>query len=99
MSLFIVRFTDKPDTLTLRQALRPSHLEFLDAHKDMILVGGALTPEADAPPVGACWIMDAASREDAEALLKTDPFWTGGLRAGYEILYWKKAFPDRRVPV
>jgi hypothetical protein len=32
-------------------------------------------------------------------MFQTDPFWVNGLRQGYEILYWSKAFPDKKVPV
>jgi hypothetical protein len=34
-----------------------------------------------------------------EQLLQSDPFWVQGLRQGYEIMHWFKAFPDRQVPV
>jgi len=29
--------------------------------------------------------------------LKTDPFYTSGLRQSYEILHWSKANDDRKV--
>jgi hypothetical protein len=41
----------------------------------------------------------AESKAEVEELFSTDPFWVNGLRKGYEILYWYKAFPDKTVPV
>jgi uncharacterized protein YciI len=32
---FIVRFTDKPDSLPVRQELLPAHLQWLEAHRDL----------------------------------------------------------------
>jgi uncharacterized protein YciI len=32
-------------------------------------------------------------------IFKDDPFWTNGMRAGYRINRWQKAFPDRKVPI
>lgn len=97
--LFIVQFTDKPGSLPLRQKLLPAHLEWLEQHRATVLVAGSLRSEPDAAPVGACWVVEADSKADIEAVLRTDPFWVGGLRATHEINYWSKAFPERKVPV
>jgi uncharacterized protein YciI len=97
--LFVVRFTDKPGTLPLRQQFLPAHVEWLDAQKATILVAGSVRHEPDAAPVGGVWIVEADSKDAIEALLKFDPFWRNGIRQTYEILHWNKAFPDRKVPV
>ena len=97
--LFIVRFTDRPERLALRKELLPAHLQWLEEHQSVVLVAGSLRPEPEAAPVGAVWIVEAASRAAVEALLQTDPFWAQGLRQGFEIFHWFKAFPERKVPV
>jgi uncharacterized protein YciI len=97
--LFILRFTDDPEKLGLRAELLPSHLIWLGERQSTVLVAGSLKPEPGSPPVGALWIVEAQSRSEVEAVFQTDPFWVQGLRRGYEILLWSKAFPDRRVPV
>ena len=89
--LFIARFTDKPGVGELRQKLFPTHLEWLDAHKDTVLVPGSLRPDVDGPSLGGLWIV--------EAVYATDPFWTNGLREKVEVYFWKKAFEDRKVPI
>jgi uncharacterized protein len=97
--LFVVRFTDKPDRLATRKEFLPAHIAWLDQHKEMILVAGSLRPDHGEEAVGGLWIVDAKDRMTIETLLLTDPFWVQGLRNTCEIMYWSKAFPDRRVPV
>ena len=96
--LFVVRFTDHPESLSLRQELLPAHLQWLELHKATILVAGSLREELGAAPVGACWIVEAQNKSEIEELFKTDPFWSYGLRASCEILHWSKA-SERKVAV
>lgn len=97
--LFIVRFYDKPDSLHVRNAHFDAHVRWLDAHRDTVLVPGALRAAPDGPAVGGLWVARAPDRETLERLLQTDPFWVHGLRERYEIYVWHKAFPEREVPV
>jgi uncharacterized protein YciI len=97
--LFVVRFTDHQERLATRKQFLPAHLEWLEAHKKHVLVPGSLRPEPDAAPVGACWVVEAQDKKEVEDLLQSDPFWVQGLRKGYEIMHWFKAFPDRHVLV
>jgi uncharacterized protein YciI len=59
----------------------PAHLQWLEQHRATVLVAGSLRPEPEAAPVGACWVVESDSKADVEALLRTTPFWIGGLRA------------------
>ena len=97
--LFVVRFTDRPDGLAVRQEFLPAHLQWLDEHRSIVLVAGALRPEPDAAPIGALWIVEAADKAHIQALMQSDPFWIHGLRQSHEILHWSKGFPERKVPV
>jgi uncharacterized protein YciI len=97
--LFIVRFTDHPERLPLRKELLPSHLQWLEEHQSVVLVAGSVRPEQEAAPAGAVWIVEAPGKAEVEALLQTDPFWVKGLRQSFEVLFWSKAFPERKVPV
>jgi uncharacterized protein len=97
--LFILRFTNKPDKASLVPQYYPAHVEWLKERQSVILVPGAIRTDPDAPPIGGLWIVKAESKAEVEELFKTDPFWVNGLRQGYEILYWSKAFPDKATPV
>jgi len=87
--LFILRFTDKPDSLPLREQHLAAHVAWLDAHADAVLVAGTLRPEPEGPPVAAIWIVRAASRDAVLALSDSDPFWIHGLRATREVFYYR----------
>jgi uncharacterized protein YciI len=97
--LFAIRFTDKPSMLDVRKNFLPAHIEWLDQRLDTILVAGSLREEVDTNPLGALWIVEANDKTEVTALFQTDPFWVNGLRAGYEILHWSKAFPQRKTAV
>lgn len=97
--LFVIRFVDKPDQQVLRQQYLQSHLDWLDARRDVVLVAGSLRLDRDDAPLGALWVVEAESKAAAIEVFQTDPFWEHGLRQGYEIFYWSKAFPDEQVLV
>jgi uncharacterized protein YciI len=97
--LFIVRFTDKPESLATRKQFMQAHIQWLEQHQQTVLVAGSLRVETDAAPVGGLWIVEAESKAEVESLFLTDPFWTQGLRQSFEVLCWSKAFPERKVPV
>ena len=99
MTLYVVRFTDRADQLAVRRQFLQAHIEWLDRHKDVVLVPGSLRPEPGQDAVGGLWVVEARDREQIERLIHTDPFWIHGLRQGFEILHWSKAFPDRKVLV
>jgi uncharacterized protein len=92
-TLFAIRFHDKPGCGDLRRELLQAHLEWVATQGDAIRVAGSLRESPEATPVGALWVVRAPSKAAVEALIATDPFTTGGLRAGWDIFYWSKALP------
>ena len=87
--LFILRFTDKPDSLPLREQHLAAHLAWLDAHAEQVLVAGTLRAEPDSLAVAAIWVVSAPSRDAVLALSDSDPFWIHGLRATREVFYYR----------
>ncbi len=92
-TLFAIRFHDRPGAGDLRQQLLQAHLEWVAAQGDALRVAGSLRESPEATPVGALWVVRAPDKAAVEALIATDPFTTGGLRAGWDIFYWSKALP------
>jgi len=82
-----MRFTDKPDSLQIREKYFNAHIAWLDAHADSVLVAGVMKATADGPNVAALWIVSAASSNAVLSLSETDPFWTNGLRATREVFH------------
>lgn len=97
--LFAVIFTDKPGHGGLRAEYLQAHIDWVDAHKDTVLVAGSLRTEPAETPKGGLWVVEAVSREAVFELMKTDPFHAHGLREAVEVLYWSKALPHRKALV
>ena len=95
--LFAVIFTDKPDQGAVRAANLQAHIDWLEQHKDIVRIGGSLRHELGQVPKGGLWVAEAESKAQIEALIKSDPFFTAGLRQSYEILHWSKANGERKV--
>lgn len=97
--LYAVRLFDRPDRIAVRREFSKAHVAWLDSNSERILIGGSLREAPGATPIGGLWLVEANSKAEVEAIVFTDPFWTNGLRERYEIYFWSKAFPDRKVAV
>ena len=94
--LFVARFTDKPGIAERRAQLLQDHFKWL-ASNDRVLVAGSLRETADGDSLGGLWIIEADSKEAAEAVYQTDPFFANGLRAKVDLYFYVKANPERKV--
>ena len=93
--LFAVIFTDKPNHGTLRAANLDAHIKWVAENQRVVLVAGSLRAELGVTPKGGLWIVEAPSKEVVMDLMKTDPFYTCGLREGVEVLHWSKALEGK----
>ncbi len=97
--LFAVRFTDNPGCASLRAAYLQAHIDWVNQNKDWVLVAGSLRVEPADVPLGGHWVVEAESKEVVLKKMKTDPFYTCGLRQDVEVLHWSKALPDHQALV
>jgi uncharacterized protein len=97
--LFAVRFYDRTDRTEVRRQQLQAHIDWLDEHKDVVLIGGSLRKEPGENPVGGLWLVEAPDRNVVEVLIQSDPFSIHGLRRRHEIFLWSKAFPERTALV
>ncbi|MFJ4289365.1 YciI family protein [Cupriavidus sp. NPDC089707] len=72
----------------------PTHLEWLRQHQDEVIAAGSLREDPQEAPIGGLWIVRASDRAAVESLLRSDPFWTEGLRERFEIHSWHRAFDE-----
>ena len=86
---------DRPDSAALRDAQRAAHQKFLDENSKKILFGGPLKGAHDGPSTGALIIVDCASREEAQALIASDPFYRGGVYESVAVRAFKQVFPRK----
>jgi uncharacterized protein len=90
--LYAVICTDKPDSLAMRKAKRPEHVEYLNSLGDALVLAGPFT-EADGETMnGSLIVIEAASLQAAKSIAAGDPFAKVGLFASVEIRPWLWVF-------
>jgi uncharacterized protein YciI len=77
--LYIIYQEDRPDAAAIRAATREAHLAYLEEHKDILVLGGALLAEDGKTRLGSVLIVNVAGREAAEAFSADEPFRKAGL--------------------
>ncbi|MGP4128714.1 YciI family protein [Pantoea tagorei] len=92
--LFVIRFTDRSAQLSVRERYFDAHIAWLQRKRDVIKIAGSLREKHSDHPVGALWVVEAATEDDAFSIFADDPFWVHGLRASVEIHSWSLAFSD-----
>jgi uncharacterized protein YciI len=86
---FVAICLDKPNSLDLRLSNRAAHLEYLRAHASTIRTCGPLLHDDGETMIGSMLILDAPSREAAEAILAKDPYKQANLFAKVELRPWR----------
>jgi uncharacterized protein YciI len=97
--LFAVLFTDKAGHGALRAEHLQAHIQWVEEHKATILVAGSLRHEPTDVPTGGLWVVEADSKATVHELMRTDPFFTCGLRQSVEVLHWSKALQNHKALV
>ena len=97
--LFAVLFTDKPGQGALRTEHLQAHIEWVEEHKATVRVAGSLRHDPADVPKGRLWVVEAESKAAVLELMKTDPFFTCGLRQSVEVLHWSKALQNHKALV
>ena len=90
--LYAIYCVDKPNSMDVRMANRPEHIEYLKSKEGQILMGGALLTEDGEGMLGSLLVIDAADAAAARAFADGDPFAKAGLFQSVSITRWRKAF-------
>ena len=77
--LYIIYQQDVPDSAALREKYKPAHFAYLEAHKDKLVLGGAMLDDDSDARIGSVLILNVASREEAEAFSADEPLRRGGV--------------------
>ncbi len=77
--LYIIYQVDKPDSEPLRAQARVAHFAYLDRHKDILVLGGALLADENDSRLGSVLIVNVPSRAAADAFSESEPFRKAGL--------------------
>jgi uncharacterized protein len=89
--LFAVIRHDRPNSLQLRLAERPRHLEYLKTVLNKIMYGGALLDD-EGNQIGSMLIIDVAHKAEAHAFADADPFVAADLFASTSIRQFRPVF-------
>jgi uncharacterized protein YciI len=87
--LWMITRTAKPGIAKERDALRPSHLDYVFKQKNLVL-GAATVSDDDTEFIGTLYIVSAADRAAAQAFLDGDPFTQAGLYTDVKIFRLRK---------
>lgn len=83
--LYIIYQEDRPGGEPIRAATRDAHLAYLERHKDILVLGGALLADDGSTRTGSVLIVNVPDRKAAEAFSAAEPFRKAGLFATVKI--------------
>ena len=86
--LYAVICTDKPNSLALRQAVRPEHVDYLESLGGTLVLAGPFLEPVNETMNGSLIVVEASSLEAAGKIAAADPFAKAGLFASVEIRPW-----------
>ena len=78
MSHFAVMAWDVPDSAAIRNAVRADHFAHIERIIDKVAVAGPLK-DADGNIIGSLVVLNVADAAEAEAVLKSDPYFKAGV--------------------
>ena len=83
------------DDMAVSKPIRSEHLDahlaYIDQHRDIILLGGALLDEDGATRVGSAFVVNVRDRQQAEDFSKNEPFRRAGLYRSVNIRRMRRA--------
>ncbi|HVM77785.1 MAG TPA: YciI family protein [Stellaceae bacterium] len=77
--LYIIYQEDKEGGEAIRAATKESHFAYLERHRDILVLGGALLADDGVKRLGSCLIVNVPDRAAAEAFSAEEPFRKAGL--------------------
>jgi hypothetical protein len=77
--LYIIYQEDRPDAGAVRAAHREAHFAYLEKHREILVLGGALLAEDGARRTGSVLVINVPSLAAAEAFSREEPFRKAGL--------------------
>jgi uncharacterized protein len=78
--LYVIYQEDRDDGAeTIRAAHRHEHFAYLDRHRDILVLGGALLGDDGIKRTGSCLIINVSGRNEAEDFSRNEPFRKAGL--------------------
>ena len=77
--LYIIYQEDRADGAAIRAAHKEAHFAYLEKHKDILVLGGALLGNDGSTRTGSVLILNVPDLAAAEAFSRGEPFRSAGL--------------------
>ena len=77
--LYIIYQEDVADSAALRAMHKAAHFAYLEAHRDILVLGGALLADEDATRTGSVLIINVPDRAAAERFSANEPLRSAGV--------------------
>lgn len=77
--LYVIYMEDGPGSVEIRAVTRDAHLAYLEAHRDILVLGGALLAEDGKTRIGSMLVLNVPGRKAAETFSENEPFRRAGL--------------------
>ena len=88
MALFVITWTDKPDSLQVRMAARENHLAYVRNNPGVVRLGGPFLDQ-NGDMAGSLMIVEAESLDAARAFHEADPYKKAGLFEASQVKPWR----------
>ena len=88
--LYLIYCEDRPDGAAIRAATREAHFAYLEKHRDILLLGGALLGEDGTSRIGSSFLINVPSRTAAEDFSRNEPFTKAGLYHDIRIRHMRR---------
>ncbi len=76
--LYIIYQEDAPGSAAIRARVKEAHFAYLEAHRDILVLGGALLADDDPARIGSVLIINVPDRAAAEAFSANEPLRCAG---------------------
>ncbi len=83
--LYMLYGVDGPDRSAVRDGARAEHFAYLEAHKDILVLGGGTLADEDDTRTGSVLIINVPNRAAADAFAEGEPFRRDGLFERYTV--------------
>ncbi|MEQ1889835.1 MAG: YciI family protein [Alphaproteobacteria bacterium] len=94
---FLVYYTDKPNSLALRMATRPAHLDYVK-NSGCVRMGGPLLGADGEAMAGGMLVLETDTIEQARAWMDDDPYVKAGLFESTIVRAWRWTVGNPNLP-
>ncbi len=83
--LYMIYGIDGPDADRIRAETRQKHFDYLEQHRNILVLGGATLADDSDARTGSLLIINVSSRAEADAFAAGEPFNQAGLFRDYTV--------------